>query len=586
MSIFRERTAAVRQNIAHVLEQSRFLLLVRLALQRLLHNTEASQDEVQSSIGVLFGLLALPGAFVSIMLFEKYGGIFHWMYGVSRFDTFTESLRDEYFFITFAMTVCGAIGVWKWELLLPEKRDYMALVPLPLRLRSLFLANVAALVGFTLLFAFAVNGISIWLFPWVACAATPSWHFFIVFALSHGLAVLLASIFGSMAIFATVGTLMAILPESLFRRISVLVRSIYLSCLLALLFSVLLVPGKLKHLQAAPSLLWVPSLWFVGICQVWRGQRFGLWPQAARSGAFAIAAATAVCCLAYAVAYRRYFLRIPERVESITGSRGVFSRVLSRWADRWLLRTPFQRACYRFSLKTLLRSDRHRLLVTGFAALGAIVGFGLVAFEAVKTGSSVQPSALALAAPFPLLLASAAGLRFAFDVPADLRARWIFQMTVGADNDEAVILARKLMLSVLLPVICIFVLPIYSVFWSWQVGVVHGAVISAAAALACEVLLLDFHKIPFTCAPAAFGQGSIARVLIAIVASGLAVTTVVQLEIWSLRQPGALLSLALIFSAVWWGLARYREEQPQPDRELSFDDSATRPFELLNLNNH
>jgi hypothetical protein len=581
LSWLRQQLARLRFQAMQHVQRNRFAVLVRLALQRLLHHAEGDQEEVGASTGALLGVLALPGGFVSVMLFEKYGGLFHYFQGVRSFQTLNEALSDEYFFIAFTIVVCGAIAVWKWDQIFPDRRDYMTLVPLPLSSLALFVSNVVALALFAGLFAVDVNAVSAVLFPWVVCAATPIFRFFVMFALTHALAVLLASLFSFLAVFATVGTLMAILPERLFRRVSVLVRSIYLTGLLALLFTVPIVPAHLQHLETSSKLLWTPAVWFLGICQVVRGQYFGGWPQAARIGTESMLAAIAICCVTYSLAYRRYFLRIPERIEVIAGSRSLLAHAAGKWADRWLLRTPFQRACYRFAFKTLCRSERHRLLVTGLVAIGAMISFGLIGGE-LPNRASTLPSAMILAAPLPLIVAVLVALRMAFDVGADLRAKWIFQITLGGAKDESVGVARKLMLSFTVPWIWIIVLPAYSVLWDWRVGLLHAATLTAAATLVTDLLLLNFHKIPFTHAAPPFGQNVIARVLVEVLAFALGITLLVQLELWALRQPAALLALLAMFSAGWIGIARYRAEQPQIDGQL-FDDAPKSAFELLNL---
>lgn len=576
----RLRTAVERQ-----VERSRFAVLVKLALARMLHSSDGDQDEMQSGVGVLLGLLAMPGAFVSIMLFEKYGGIFHYLYGVSRFDTLTEALRDEYFFVAFAMSVCGAVAVWKWDLIFPERRDFMVLAPLPLSSRSLFFANVTALAAFAGLFALDVNAISALLFPWVVCAAVPVFRFFVMFAISHGLEVLLASLFSFLAVFATVGALMALLPERVFRRLSVILRSLFLTGFLALLLSVLVVGPKLKNLRPDSSLLSVPAVWFVGICQVMRGRSSPAWSQAAQTGIIALLAALVIGSVTYAIAYRRYFMKIPERVEVISGSRSPIARVVSRWLDGWLIRAPFDRACYRFALKTLARSDQHRLLVTGFAALGLIVGFGVAGLSSATTHTP-RPDAFALACPMPLLFSLLIGIRLSFDVPADLQARWIFSVALGSERCDPVPAMRKLMLSFALPLIWIAVLPVYWVAWGWPIGLLHAAVMTLAAALISDALLLNFNKIPFTCAPPAFGQNAIARALVAVLIVALAITILVQLELWTIKQPLALVAVGIVFLAGWMAVARYRRDNPIEQDALAFGENRPGAFELLNLSGH
>ena len=63
-------------------------------------------------IGVVLGLLALPGIFASIFLIDKYGSLFQLIRGDLNFDPYTASLPDEYFFIALSMVVTASVAVW------------------------------------------------------------------------------------------------------------------------------------------------------------------------------------------------------------------------------------------------------------------------------------------------------------------------------------------------------------------------------------------------------------------------------------------------------------------------------------------
>jgi hypothetical protein len=62
------------------------------------------------------------------------------------------SLGEKEFFICFSMTVMGLVTVIEWEMLFPDRRDYANLTPLPIRLRTMFGAKIAALLAFLAVF--------------------------------------------------------------------------------------------------------------------------------------------------------------------------------------------------------------------------------------------------------------------------------------------------------------------------------------------------------------------------------------------------------------------------------------------------
>jgi hypothetical protein len=96
-------------------------------------------------MGLVLSLLALPGGFYSIFLLEKYSTLLQWMRGQHDFDPLAAALPDEYFFIVLSMTVTGVVAVWRWDSIFPDRRDYSNLVPLPISMRNIFFANLAAI---------------------------------------------------------------------------------------------------------------------------------------------------------------------------------------------------------------------------------------------------------------------------------------------------------------------------------------------------------------------------------------------------------------------------------------------------------
>src|SRR5437868_3081819 len=72
---------------------------------------ESVDDDLELSVGSLLALLAAPGAFLSMLLFDKYSTLFLWMRGVRQFNIYTESLPDKYFFIVFSMAITGVLAV-------------------------------------------------------------------------------------------------------------------------------------------------------------------------------------------------------------------------------------------------------------------------------------------------------------------------------------------------------------------------------------------------------------------------------------------------------------------------------------------
>ena len=186
---------------------------MRLFVERIFRGGgDADTEGLDLGIGLVLTMLAMPGGFVSILLFDKYGTLLQWLRGVKNVDTLLIAMPDEYFFIVLSMTVTGAAAVWRWDAIFPDRRDYANLVHLPVSSRAIFSANLMAVLFLVALVAVDVNAASCILFPMVVAAAQSQFMFFLKFAAVHAAGVVLASIFAFFAVFSVLGLLMAVLP--------------------------------------------------------------------------------------------------------------------------------------------------------------------------------------------------------------------------------------------------------------------------------------------------------------------------------------------------------------------------------------
>src|SRR6185437_14371702 len=96
------------QASAHVtLARRPFVRLVVHFLARLVRGGRESESEFELGLAPLMGLLFAPGAFCSIILFDKYSSITDYILGRLARDIYTYSIPDKYFFICLAMAVSG-----------------------------------------------------------------------------------------------------------------------------------------------------------------------------------------------------------------------------------------------------------------------------------------------------------------------------------------------------------------------------------------------------------------------------------------------------------------------------------------------
>lgn len=544
----------------------------------------SGEGGLELGAGTVLALLAAPGAFISIMLLDKYSGLLRFLRGNHHFDPYAASVPDQYFFLTFSMAITGIVTVLKWDSIFPDRRDYMNLAPLPIATRQIFLANVTAIVLIAVAFAVDVNAVSSLFFPMVVTMEEPKFAAYIQFARAHFAGVLLASLFVSFAMFALIGSLMVLLPDSVFRRISIYVRVLVVILLLGLLCSTFAVAPLLSTLHAdAPSFLrWLPPVWFLGLSRIILGKANAAMAQMGTIGLWAVIAVTVLAPLVYVLSYYRYFIRIPETLDTTLRSRAPRILFPIRLMDSFILRSAYQRATYRFAMKTLMRNDRHSLIFGGFAGLGIVIASQTL-LSAVNQKAGAVPSAAMISVPFTLAYFLICGLRFVFDLPAELRANWVHRVILDCEQQTPADAARKVVLTFILPWILFVCLPLYVYYWGWPAGIALIAVLIAGCYLLADALLRRFAKIPFACAYPPWKQSATVVVLFYV------------LGLWAFASLLPSLEHALLLNSVWylWGLvlallaARFvlrklRDDDPR-SRILVFEEAPDMPFELLNL---
>lgn len=575
---------AIHKHWTRLLERPFWRLAAHFGMKLFSGNGEGG---LELGAGTVLALLAAPGAFISIMLLDKYSGLLRFLRGNHNFDPYATSIPDQYFFLTFSMAITGIVTVLKWDNIFPDRRDYMNLAPLPIATRRIFLANVTAIVLIAIAFAVDVNAVSSLFFPMVVTMEEPKFVAYIQFARAHFAGVLLASLFVSFALFALIGTLMVLLPDSVFRRISIYVRVLVVIVLLGLLCSTFAVAPLLSTLHAGgPSFLrWLPPVWFLGMSRMILGKADAAMAQMGAIGLWAVIAVAILAPLVYVLSYYRYFIRIPETLDTTLRSRAPRILFPMRLMDLFVLRSAYERATYRFAMKTLLRNDRHSLIFGGFAGLGIVIASQTL-LSAVNQKSGGSPSAALISVPFTLAYFLICGLRFVFDLPAELRANWVHRVILDSEQQAPADAARKVILTFVLPWILLVCMPLDVCYWGWAVGSALTTVLVAGCYLLADGLLRRFAKIPFACAYPAWSQNATVIVLFYV------------LGLWVFSSILPSLEHALLVKSVWylWGLVlvllvarlalrKLRDDDPR-SKILVFEEAPDTPFELLNLSGH
>ncbi|MFZ0593325.1 MAG: hypothetical protein WAM39_22905 [Bryobacteraceae bacterium] len=571
------------QHIHAALARKPFLRLIRHFAQRAVGASDTA-TEVDLGIGGALAILALPGAFTALGLADKYGSLMQWLRGQLHFDPYRASITDEYFFIVYSMAVAGFVTILRWDHLLPGRRDFVNLAPLPLNLRSIFLANAAALASTALLFAIDVNLFSGFFFPLLVTIQGGSIYAYFAYCGAHWAGVLGISLFTMLAVLALQGLLMALLPDVAYRRISLMFRAALLVFFFALLVSALVFPLSAFNFGLGSRMAgeWWPPIWFLSMVEsfVPRLKQYSM--MGAGWAVKAMLYALSIAAVSFALSYRRYFLRIAERPDGTAQpSRARWIRL--EWFDPVLklwLRSGAELATFRFIVKTLLRSETHLLFVGLWAGIGLLLSLeGLTGARAAIESQGAHASAI-LAAPLIFSFALVAGLRFVFDIPAAIESNWIFRLsaTEGAIRLEE--LSRKAVAFFTVPPLMIIWYPLAGRSIGWMDATLALGIDLLLLSLGIDLLLMGFQKIPFTCSFTANRDRMLRLLLTCLGTLVFVIPILVRIETSIVLHPLRL----MIWGPLLIGAAvaiRTREHARQ--NNAVFEDRGVEAFALLRL---
>jgi hypothetical protein len=347
-----------------------------------------------------------------------------------------------------------------------------------------------------------INAVSALIFP-VAVMQLGSLSSLVWMIRVHVVAVVAGNAFIFLGMMAVQGLLMNVLGWRSYRRVSPYVQLLLVALLLLMFFASVSASEQIQAGKQLSSFLrLLPPVWFLGLYQHDLGWRQPVFQQLTLQALYGLGAAALLAGACYLLSYKRSISDSPEYLEVGRDRRpGWLARILALVMDRVLLRTPSERAAFHFIRQTTLRSRSHRVLVAAYAG----VGLGLV-FQSL-TGAAVtgnhswwqHPQGALLPVPLVLSVFLLLGLRYAFTVPAELRANWLFQLSATSDPREYRAGIRKAVM--LIGIVPLFGLlsPLHAILWGWRLAALHIAFGFAVACLVMDVLFAGFDTLPFTC---------------------------------------------------------------------------------------
>lgn len=483
-------------------EGRHFLLLTSHFFRRLFLNDFVDfEDQMRERVIGLLAILSVFSFLLTYAFLSKYGWV----------EDTGQSWIEKSILATFFMVIMSLLAVLEWETLTLDTRDFVNLMPLPVKVRTLLAAKFASLCILVGMFVLAMNALSTLLFV----LYLPKWKSSSLFYAAgfggvHLLSMFLACFFAFFINVVLIGLLMAALGPKIFQRLSVAIRSLFL--LVHFFFFFLFIKVLLQGIGAVRLvnnlgsnqefmnhfLNEFPAFWFVDLYETLLGNRSLTFHGSYRFTLLSLVGLVFLFVMTTGLSYKQY-LRSME-VSSVRKSHFKSARmILSKGFACVFLRHPVQRAVFNFYGKTLKGSMFHKMRVASFLA----VGFGFVLIQIVTRNLLENDfgriNRTMLSIPFVLIIFLLLGVRRTVNIPVKLPANWIFRLTEWPSVRHYFSGLRKgiLFLNVLPLFIGLF--SFYALFWDAGTALSHCFFSLAVAVLVMEVFFLVFSKIPFAC---------------------------------------------------------------------------------------
>ncbi|GGH02040.1 hypothetical protein [Silvibacterium dinghuense] len=407
--------------------------------------------------------------------------------------------KTQHMLLSLNLLVAGLLAVFQWEAALPDRRDLLVLMPLPVSMRILYEARLASLATIAGVACFMLNMLTGLSWPFLFA---PSGLIDIPRAFAaYWISMVAVALFPLCAVIAVQGLASLLLPWQLFLRASSLLQS---AAFMLVVGSFLFEPS-LSDPAHQPSLLWLPSYWFLGFYQELNGSAQPWSGALALRAVLALALAILLAVLALVMSYLRTSRRTLEQPDLLPLRWIAWFNAGPRPVASALLRGGLAAALTRFTLRSLLRSRQRRILLSACVGIGLAAMAGMVFNPFAPHGLSLLQAASSLALPilavgilFVALVA--VGVRVVSSLPISLRANWLFRVAETQRNGAYRRALRVAMLFVgVLPPLLLLAALFLARTPSWKAAG-YLLLLAAEGALVVELSLAARLKIPFTCA--------------------------------------------------------------------------------------
>jgi dipeptide/tripeptide permease len=194
-----------------------------------------------------------------------------------------------------------------------------------------------------------------------------------------------------------------------------------------------------------------------------------------------------------------------------------------------------------------------------------------------------DPKTALIAVPLLISFFLITGLRVVFDLPAALSSNWVFQSAAADPRPLPGAVARRFMFLFVLSWQPVLLIPLLTQRLGWPAACEITALNMAFSALAVDLLLSKYNKIPFTYLVHKDSPQIVMRIIGALLGAVLLVPILAALERWTLKDTSRFGLLACLLGLVFYEMERRRRIRSAQESVLTFEERPTEAFELLKL---
>ncbi len=409
-------------------ERSQVSRLMRHFLERFMNHETASSDGDAKTLLVQIACAAgLPGFIVALYLDP--------VYHRSTPPPYWLQVNHHLFFVLYSFVAMGIAMVFEWDLFFPDLLDVQILKTLPVKDRNVFFGRVAAIAVLVAAFLFDSNFLAPTIMHITMNPPHPG-----IFTRGHLLGVFLSGLFSAAFTLALQGTMLSLLGERLFRRLSLLLQGLLIATFVMMLLLLPTFSGLLPAIlqSGSPYALYFPPFWFLGIyqCAIEGASVPPIFTTLARIGLGATGAAIGLTMLTYPIAYMRRVQQVIEGPGKQRIGKGIaneITRHLRNVYGRAIVRSPLRRAIYSFISQTLFRQPRYRIYLVLYCGIGlSLVASHLLTFKVIQQRVSIGASAAGVHTAIAIIAFwTIAGLRVALGSSGNRTGSWVFNVLLG-----------------------------------------------------------------------------------------------------------------------------------------------------------